>query len=160
MQNLDAIETGELQYIWQTGKYYYEDACKSIESKGNLLLHLTDFISCMDLAYSAADVIVSRAGAGSISEFCIVGKPVILVPSPNVSEDHQTKNAMALVNKNAAIMVRDDRAIADLIATADDLINDEAKLNSLSENIKKLALPGAAGRIVNEIEKIIHSVEA
>lgn len=155
MQNTDVIEAGELQYIWQTGKYYYEDACKSIEDKGNLPLHLTDFISRMDLAYSVADVIVSRAGAGSISEFCVVGKPVILVPSPNVAEDHQTKNAMALANKNAAIMVRDDQAITDLLLLARDLINDDIKLNFLSENIKKLALPDAAVHIVDEIEKIV-----
>jgi UDP-N-acetylglucosamine--N-acetylmuramyl-(pentapeptide) pyrophosphoryl-undecaprenol N-acetylglucosamine transferase len=154
MQNSDAIGDEKIQYIWQTGKYYYEDARKSVENKENLPIHLTDFISRMDLAYSVADIIVSRAGAGSISEFCIVGKPVILVPSPNVSEDHQTKNAMALVNKNAAIMVRDDQAIMDLVPLVRDLVNDERKLNFLSENIGKLALPDAASRIVDEIEKI------
>ena len=155
IQSLDLIAEGEVQYIWQTGKFYYENALESTKEKNNLPIHLTDFISRMDLAYSVADVIVSRAGAGSISEFCIVGKPVILVPSPNVSEDHQTKNAMALVNKEAAIMVKDTQAVLELIPLVQDLMKNEEKLNALSENIKKLALPDAASRIVDEIEKII-----
>ena len=155
IQSLDLIAEGDVQYIWQTGKFYYENALESTKERNNLPIHLTDFISRMDLAYSVADVIVSRAGAGSISEFCIVGKPVILVPSPNVSEDHQTKNAMALVNKEAAIMVKDTQAVLELIPLLQDLMNDEAKLSSLSENIKKLALPDAASRIVDEIEKIV-----
>jgi len=155
IRSLDLIEGGDVQYIWQTGKFYYENALDSIKERNNLPLHLTDFISRMDLAYSVADVIVSRAGAGSISEFCIVGKPVILVPSPNVSEDHQTKNAMALVNKEAAIMVKDTQAVLELIPLVQDLMKNEAKLNSLSENIKKLALPDAASRIVDEIAKIV-----
>ena len=155
IRSLDLIEGGDVQYIWQTGKFYYENAFESTKERNNLPIHLTDFISRMDLAYSVADVIVSRAGAGSISEFCIVGKPVILVPSPNVSEDHQTKNAMALVNKEAAIMVKDAQAVLELIPLLQDLMEDEAKLSSLSENIKKLALPDAASRIVDEIEKIV-----
>ncbi len=165
IKGMNLIEEGDVQYIWQTGKFYYEDALASIKDRKNLPLHLTDFISRMDLAYSVADVIVSRAGAGSISEFCIVGKPVILVPSPNVSEDHQTKNAMALVNKHAAIMVKDTQAILELIPLLQNLMQDESKpeelkqgeskLNSLSENIKKMALPDAASHIVDEIEKII-----
>ena len=155
IQCLDLIVEGDVQYIWQTGKFYHENALESIKERNNLPIHLTDFISRMDLAYSVADVIVSRAGAGSISEFCIVGKPVILVPSPNVSEDHQTKNAMALVNKEAAIMVKDTQAVLELIPLVQDLMKNEVKLNSLSENIKKLALPDAASRIVDEIEKII-----
>ena len=155
IQCLDLIEEGDVQYIWQTGKFYHENALESIKGRNELPLHLTDFVSRMDLAYSVADVIVSRAGAGSISEFCIVGKPVILVPSPNVSEDHQTKNAMALVNKEASIMVKDNQAISELIPLVQDLMKNEVKLGSLSENIKKLAMPDAASRIVDEIEKII-----
>ncbi len=157
MQCLDLIAKDDVQYIWQTGKSYYEDALNSINGKADLPLHLTDFISKMELAYSVADIIVSRAGAGSISEFCIVGKPVILVPSPNVSEDHQTKNAMALVNKDAAIMVKDSQAVTELIPLVQNLMKDKAKLNSLSENIGKLALPNAASHIVDEIIKIIEA---
>ncbi|MDR1370242.1 MAG: undecaprenyldiphospho-muramoylpentapeptide beta-N-acetylglucosaminyltransferase [Dysgonamonadaceae bacterium] len=153
-QNPDLIENGEIQYIWQTGKFYYEDACRSVKDKKGLPLHLTDFISRMDLAYSVADAIVSRAGASSVSEFCIVGKPVVLVPSPNVSEDHQTKNAMALVRREAAIMVKDSQSVSELIPLVQDLMKDEVKMNALSENIGKLALPDAASRIVDEIEKI------
>ncbi len=154
IQSLEQIgnNTG-VQFIWQTGKVYYENACESVKGK-TLPIHLTDFVSRMDLAYSVADLIVSRAGAGSISEFCIVGKPVILVPSPNVSEDHQTKNALALVNKGAAVMIRDDKAVNELIPEVFALLEKEAETKSLSENIRLLALPDAASRIVDEIEKI------
>ncbi len=157
MKCLNLIEEGDVQYIWQTGKFYYEEALSSIKDKKGLPLHLTDFISRMDLAYSVADVIVSRAGAGSISEFCIIGKPVILVPSPNVSEDHQTKNAMALVNKEAAIMVKDNQAILELIPLLQNLMKDEAKQILLSTNIKKMALPNAASHIVDEIANIVEA---
>ena len=109
----------------------------------------------MDLAYSVADLIISRAGAGSISEFCMLGKPVILVPSPNVAEDHQTKNAMSLVNKNAAVMIADKDAENQLVDKALELIHNESELQSLSTNILKLALPNAANSIVDEIEKIL-----
>jgi UDP-N-acetylglucosamine--N-acetylmuramyl-(pentapeptide) pyrophosphoryl-undecaprenol N-acetylglucosamine transferase len=109
----------------------------------------------MDLAYSVADLIISRAGASSISEFCLLGKPVILVPSPNVAEDHQTKNAQALVRKNAAIMIADKDAIQELIPAALKVVQDKIRLKELSENILKLALPDSADKIVDEIDEIL-----
>ena len=114
-------------------------------------LVVTDFISDMAAAYKAADLVVSRAGASSISEFCLIGKPVVLVPSPNVAEDHQTKNAMALVNKDAAILVKDADAAENLLPLAVNTVNDEARLMSLSENILKLALPDSAVIIAKEV---------
>ena len=142
-------QSKDVQFIWQTGKYYYDEVVYRVP------FTVYPFISRMDLAFSVADLIISRAGAGSISEFCMVGKPVILVPSPNVAEDHQTKNAMALVNKNAAIMIADKDAETQLIDKALELIHNEAELQSLSANILKLALPDAANRIVDEIGKIL-----
>ncbi len=153
---LSEIEScNDVQFIWQSGKYYYANADKELLNYSDAPVRLTEFISRMDLAYAAADLIVSRAGAGSISEFCMLAKPVILVPSPNVAEDHQTKNAMALVNKNAAIMISDKDAETQLINTALKLIHDKEKLKELSNNILKLALPDAANRIVDEMEKIL-----
>jgi len=150
IEGLEKINLSEdVQFIWQTGKYYFEEIVPRVP------FTIYPFISRMDLAYSVADLIISRAGAGSISEFCMVGKPVILVPSPNVAEDHQTKNAMALVNKHAAIMIADKDAETQLIDKALELIHNDAELQSLSANILKLALPDAANRIVDEIEKIL-----
>ena len=117
-------------------------------------LVVTDFISDMGAAYKAADVVVSRAGAGSISEFCLLGKPVILVPSPNVAEDHQTKNALALVNRQAALYVKDVEAPQLLLPLAIDTVNDDAKLQSLHENILKMALPSSAEMIAKEVLKL------
>jgi len=152
IEGLEKINQSEdVQFIWQTGKYYYDEIVHRVP------FTVYPFISRMDLAYSVADLIISRAGAGSISEFCIVGKPVILVPSPNVAEDHQTKNAMALVNKNAAIMIADKDAENQLVDKALELIHNEAELQSLSANILKLALPDSANRIVDEIEKILEN---
>ena len=118
------------------------------------MLKVTDFISDMGAAYKAADLVISRAGASSISEFCLIGKPVILVPSPNVAEDHQTKNAMALVNKDAAIYVKDADAPEVLLKKAVDTVKDEAKLDSLCENIKKLGLKNSADVIADEVIKL------
>jgi len=141
-----------LQLIWQCGKYYYNDILRlKTEGKIPQNVHLFDFVSRMDYAYSVADLVISRAGAGSISEFCLLGKPVILVPSPNVAEDHQTKNAQALVAKNAAVMVADKNAKTELLDTALTLLNDDEKLKELSENILKMALWDSAEKIVNEI---------
>ena len=117
-------------------------------------LKVTDFITDMGAAYKAADLVISRAGAGSISEFCLLSKPVILVPSPNVAEDHQTKNAMALVEKGAALYVKDAEAPATLLELAVKTVNDEAKLKSLSENVLKLALPDSADIIAKEVIKL------
>lgn len=118
------------------------------------MLVVTDFISDMSKAYSAADLVISRAGASSISEFCLIGKPVILIPSPNVAEDHQTKNAMALVNKDAAIYVKDAEAPQVALKIATETVNNTEKLASLSANIKKLALPDAANTIADEVIKL------
>ena len=149
IKGLGKISNSDVQFIWQTGKYYYEE----IVHRAPFTVY--PFISRMDLAYSVADLIISRAGAGSISEFCMLGKPVILVPSPNVAEDHQTKNAMSLVNKNAAVMITDKDAENSLVDKALELIHNESELQSLSANILKLALPDAANSIVDEIEKIL-----
>jgi UDP-N-acetylglucosamine--N-acetylmuramyl-(pentapeptide) pyrophosphoryl-undecaprenol N-acetylglucosamine transferase len=152
MGNLDKIKTSEVQFIWQTGKIYIDQARKAVEEAGESEnLHVTDFIKDMASAYAAADLIISRAGAGSISEFCLLGKPVILVPSPNVAEDHQTKNAMALVNKLAAIYVKDASANAELIDKALQTVTDEKLLKELSDNISKLALPDSANIIAHEV---------
>ena len=117
-------------------------------------LKVTDFITDMGAAYRAADLVISRAGASSISEFCLIGKPVILVPSPNVAEDHQTKNALALSTKDAAIYVKDSEAPSTLLELAVKTVNDEARLKSLSENILKLALPDSAKIIADEVIRL------
>lgn len=117
-------------------------------------LVVTDFISDMGAAYKTADLVISRAGASSISEFCLIGKPVILVPSPNVAEDHQTKNALALANVDAALYVKDADAPAQLLDLAIKTVNDEQKLASLRTNILKLALPDSADIIANEVLKL------
>ena len=157
LQHLDLIKTSGIQYIWQTGKYYHTailEQLKKYEEENLPMLKVTDFISDMGTAYKAADLIISRAGASSISEFCLIGKPVILVPSPNVAEDHQTKNAMALVNKEAALYVKDAEAPATLLTLAVDTINDDQKLAKLSENILKLGLRNSADIIADEVIKL------
>ena len=151
LQNLDIIEKSGVQFIWQTGKYYHESIVNQLKDKDLPMLKVTDFISDMGAAYQAADLVISRAGASSISEFCLIGKPVILVPSPNVAEDHQTKNAMALVNKDAAIYVKDADAPAVLIKKAVGIVENAQKLASMSENIKKLGLKNSADVIADEV---------
>ncbi|GHT12662.1 UDP-N-acetylglucosamine--N-acetylmuramyl-(pentapeptide) pyrophosphoryl-undecaprenol N-acetylglucosamine transferase [Bacteroidia bacterium] len=146
-------ENNGVQIIWQTGKYYYDEIADKTSNDSNL--HPMAFISRMDLAYSVADLVISRAGASSISELCLLGKAAILVPSPNVAEDHQTKNAWALVKHDAAIMIADKDAVQELIPTALKVVQDEVRLKTLSANILKLALPDSADKIVEEIEKII-----
>lgn len=155
LQNLDMIKESGVQFIWQTGKYYNASIMAELKQRGTVLsLHVTDFISDMGAAYKAADLVISRAGASSISEFCLIGKPVILVPSPNVAEDHQTKNAMALVSKNAALYVKDADAPAEVVKLALQTVKDDARLKELSENILKLALPDSADIIANEVVKL------
>lgn len=152
LSHLDLIRSSGVQFIWQTGKIYIDDAHRRVAEAGELpMLHVTDFISRMDLAYSAADLVISRAGAGSISEFCLLRKPVVLVPSPNVAEDHQTKNALALVDKGAALYVKDSEAQEKMLATAIDAVNDAPRLRTLSENIAKLAFYNSADRIADEV---------
>ncbi len=152
---LDDLIRKKFQIIWQTGKYFTEKANKELAKFHNHNIQVHQFINRMDLAYSTADFIISRAGAGSISELCIVGKPTILVPSPNVAEDHQTKNAMALVEKEAAVLVRDGKAKEELVTELFSLINDEEKQVKLSVNSSKLAKPDADETIVDEIIKLI-----
>lgn len=155
MHSMEKIKSSDVQFIWQTGKYYINEAKECYKTEGNPeMIHTTDFISNMNAAYTAADLVVSRAGAGSISEFCLLGKPVVLVPSPNVAEDHQTKNAMALVEKGAAVYIKDSEAEEKLITTAIELVNDEKKLKALSENIKKLAFSNSANIIAEEVCKL------
>ena len=148
------IGNSEFQILWQTGKYYFEEAKRSAEKTEFKNIKVLDFITRMDLAYSVADIIISRAGAGTISELCLVGKPVILVPSPNVAEDHQTKNAMALANKNAAIMIKDIEAREKLIDSALNLLSNGEQLKSLSENIIGMALRDSAKIIAEEVLKL------
>lgn len=155
-QHLDIIrEQKDVQFIWQTGKYYNEEMNAAVKAFGELPnLKVLDFISDMGAAYRAADLVISRAGASSISEFCLIGKPVILVPSPNVAEDHQTKNAMALVNHDAAVYVKDADAADMLLKQALTIVGDDQKLASLSENIKKLGLKDSADVIAREVVKL------
>ena len=160
----------EVQFIWQTGKIYIDEVKQAItaftgEAVRNVRvaslpnLFVSDFIKHMDLAYAAADLVVSRAGAGSISEFCLLGKPVILVPSPNVAEDHQTKNALALAQKDAALYVKDADAPQQLLDTALQAVADDARLQSLAGNIGRLALPDAANAIAREVLGLIGGKE-
>lgn len=149
---IERIKESDYQILWQTGKAYYEDCANVTEDVPNL--HARMFIDRMDYAYTCADLIISRAGALSISELQMVGKPVILVPSPNVTEDHQTHNATALVNREAAIMIKDSEAKVNLIGAAFDLLHDEAACKKLSVNIKAMAITNAAERIVDEILKV------
>ena len=152
---LDKLTEKDVQIIWQTGKLYAADARAAASTYQTEKLVVTDFVSRMDYAYSIADLVISRAGASSISELCLLAKPVILVPSPNVAEDHQTKNALALVNKDAAIMIRDMDASNDLVSKTLELISDNPTLERLSKNILQLALPNSADRIAEEVFKII-----
>lgn len=142
----------DIQFVWQTGKLYFEEMKQRVTAAGKPdNLTVTDFVSNMADALSAANLVVSRAGAGSISEFALLGKAVILVPSPNVSEDHQTKNAMALVEKDAAIYVADAKAKEELVAKAIETVNDDIKIASLEENIEKMGRPNAAEEIAEEV---------
>lgn len=152
---LDALFASDVQVIWQTGRYYYNEAAKHLKAYRGMPVWCSDFITRMDYAYGAADLVISRAGASSISELCLLKKPVVLVPSPNVAEDHQTKNAQALVDKEAAVMVTDREAEQKLVSTALEIVRDEARLRSLSKHIAGLAQEQSAERIVDEMVKII-----
>ena len=164
---LDIIRKNpDIQFIWQTGKIYIEQVRDAITTTTGEAVHhphisalpnlyVTDFIKDMANAYAAAHLVISRAGAGSISEFCLLHKPVILVPSPNVAEDHQTKNALALVDKDAAIYVKDAEAKEKLLSVALETVKDNEKLKALSNNIAKLALPDSATVIAKEVLKLI-----
>ena len=150
-KHLDELLGTGLQIVWQTGRLYYERFRELGKREG---VQIREFIQKMDLLYAAADLIISRAGAGTISELCIVGKPVIFIPSPNVAEDHQTKNALSVVERDAAVMIRETE-LENFMPTLLDLAGDEKKRSRLSQNIKKLALPDATLRIADEVEKIV-----
>ncbi|MBQ0084822.1 MAG: undecaprenyldiphospho-muramoylpentapeptide beta-N-acetylglucosaminyltransferase [Prevotella sp.] len=157
LSHLDIIKQSDVQIIWQTGKYYHASIMESLKGHDIPNLHVTDFVADMGTAYKAADLVVSRAGASSISEFCLLGKPVILVPSPNVAEDHQTKNAMALANEDAALYVKDSEAKDTLLQLAVETVADDAKLANLNKNILKLALPDSARIIAEEVIKLANA---
>jgi len=150
-KNMDHILKNDVQIIWQTGKLYF-DEYKKYDNVDGIQTH--SFIKKMDLLYAAADIIISRAGAGSISELCIVGKPVVFIPSPNVAEDHQTKNALAVTKNEAAIMIKESE-LDKFQKTLDDLILNEENQEKLSKNIKSMALPNATKHIADEIERLI-----
>jgi len=155
----------EIQFIWQVGKVYIEQVKTTLAEysgkpvcnqhvEGLPNLYVNDFIKSMEYAYAASDLVVSRAGAGSISEFCLLGKPVILVPSPNVAEDHQTQNALALVNRNAALYVKDSEANQQLMKLAIETVRDDDKLKELGKNILDMALPNSAEIIASEVLRL------
>lgn len=153
--NAECLVNNDIQLIWQTGNSFYSTAIEKYSNTKNIKIF--NFINNMAQAYAAADVIVSRAGAIAISELCCVGKPVILIPSPNVAEDHQTKNALALVAKNAAILLKDADASTELHKVLIELLNNDKLKNDLSKNILNMAMPNASESIVNEIVKLINS---
>ena len=152
---IELIRTSGVQFLWQTGKIYYGELKNELESNPAGNIHLLEFIQRMDLAYGVADLVISRAGAGSISELCMVGKPAILVPSPNVAEDHQTANAKALADRNAAVLIKDSEVNDRLVEEALMLVKDKTRLSVLSENIKKMATPNATKDIVDVIASLI-----
>lgn len=156
MGHLHFFKENRIQLLWQTGKWMYEEAVAAVK-KANVeeWVKVHQFISRMDMAYAAADVVISRAGAIAISELCIVGKPVVLIPSPNVAEDHQTKNALALVDKGAAVMVRDIECSAMCLPQVQELFENAGHREAMSVAIKKMAVYGAADKIVDQIENIV-----
>jgi UDP-N-acetylglucosamine--N-acetylmuramyl-(pentapeptide) pyrophosphoryl-undecaprenol N-acetylglucosamine transferase len=155
LDNLDKFCDSGISLLWQTGSLYYREMVSKTNGKLPESIRIVEFIDRMDMAYSAADLVISRAGAGTISELCLAGKPVILVPSPNVAEDHQTKNALSLEEKDAAVMIRDNELSRRLFEETAALLNDRAKLGNLSVNIARMARPDATSRIVDEALKLI-----
>jgi UDP-N-acetylglucosamine--N-acetylmuramyl-(pentapeptide) pyrophosphoryl-undecaprenol N-acetylglucosamine transferase len=153
---LETFEKNNIQLVWQTGKGFHDTAKNAVTNYEGKGIKAFDFIQKMDYAYAVADMVISRAGASSVSELCLVRKPCILIPSPNVAEDHQTKNAMALVTYNAAILIKDTEAREKLCNEALALINDEAQCNKLSESIGRLAFQDSANVIANEVLSLIN----
>jgi len=156
INNLEVIKAAPVEVIWQTGRFYYNDINEVLEKNPAPNLRVMEFIPRMDLAYAISQLVISRAGAGTISELCLTGKACILVPSPNVAEDHQTQNAMALVNKKAAVLVSDAKADEILVDAALELVNNRDELARLESNIVKLATPDATKDIVDVIEELIN----
>ena len=161
LNSIEEIKQGEMQVIWQTGKIYIDEVKERLKQHQPLQnVWINDFISDMAAAYKAADLVISRAGAGSISELCLLNKPAILVPSPNVAEDHQTKNALSLSEKNAAILVKDTEARQTMIKTAQETINNATKLKELSRNIQAFAHPNAAEQIADKVIELAEQAQA
>jgi len=154
LAGLDKIIAADVQLVWQTGKFYYKDIIEQLGENYHPNIKIMEFVNRMDLAYAAADVIISRAGAGTIAELCVVQKPVILVPSPNVAEDHQTKNALALVEHHAAVFIADRDAEEKLVDKTLELLKDKELQKKLSNNISKLAMPNADEVIAKEVIQI------
>ncbi len=157
LAGIEKLVAADVQVIWQTGKFYYKTIVEQLGTNRHPDVCVVEFLNRMDLAYAAADVIISRAGAGTIAELCVIKKPVILVPSPNVAEDHQTKNALALVEENAAIFVADRDAEAKLVDKVLALLTDNDLQKTLSNNIGKLALPDADDVIAKEVIQITNN---
>jgi UDP-N-acetylglucosamine--N-acetylmuramyl-(pentapeptide) pyrophosphoryl-undecaprenol N-acetylglucosamine transferase len=151
-KKLDFLDSQNIQIIWQCGKLYYSQY-KIYNNMNNVQVY--EFLNNMDFAYAAADIVISRAGASSVSELCIVGKPVIFIPSPNVAEDHQTKNAMAIVSKNAALIIKEEELDVDFENKFSNLIASAENQKELGTNIKKLALVNATKQIADEVEKLL-----
>ena len=157
-KHLDEIIANDIQVIWQTGKFYYKGIMERLGAHIHPNIRVLEFLNKMDLAYAAADVIISRAGAGTIAELCLIRKPVILVPSPNVAEDHQTKNAMALVQQDAAVLINDRSAEDTLINETLKLLHDQQRCKVLGENIGKMAMKDADMVIAQEVLKLVKSM--
>lgn len=156
--NVDRITSeGKMQVIWQTGKFYEREMTEFMQSRSSEGIWRGAFIDRMDLAYAVADVVVGRSGAGTVSELCLVGKPAIFVPSPNVAEDHQTKNAMALVRKDAALLVPDSEAVTALFPVVDQLLADPVRMQRMAANIKALGIADSADRIVDELLAVVQA---
>ncbi len=155
LKNIETIAGSGVKVIWQTGAIYYDRIMEELKSSQPENLQIHKFISRMDLAYALAGLVISRAGAGTISELCLVGKASVLIPSPNVSEDHQTKNAMALVEKDAALMVSDNEINEKLFPLALEVVNDMDRCSVLEDKIKEMAKPDATKNIVDEVEKLV-----
>jgi UDP-N-acetylglucosamine--N-acetylmuramyl-(pentapeptide) pyrophosphoryl-undecaprenol N-acetylglucosamine transferase len=158
-KNIDLLIENNIQLIWQTGKAYFEKAKALVHEKNTKLIKVVDFISRMDFAYAVSDVVISRAGASTVSELAIIKKPSILVPSPNVAEDHQTKNAMALIVNNAAMMVEDKEAREKLVPALIELIKDQFRMNVYTDNVAKMAIKDSAEQIAEQILKLIENKE-
>lgn len=158
IRNIEQLAASDIQVVWQSGSYYYENALEALKQGRAKNIVLLPFIKQMHRAFQVADIIISRAGAGTISELCLIGKPVILVPSPNVAEDHQTRNAESLSERKAAVIVKDKDAEHTLVQLALDMAKDEKGNKILAENIRKMAIPDASKRIANEVIKLLDSI--
>lgn len=155
LADMNALEKSGYQVLWQCGKFYFTEMEEKVAQSSLKHIHVKEYIKEMDLAYAAADVVVSRAGALSVSELSLVGKPVVFIPSPNVAEDHQTKNAMAYVKENAAILLKDSEAVGKVKVTLDSLFVEKGKADQLGKNIKKMAKANAAEEIIEALEEIV-----